>query len=180
MEHTTIYSLENPMPDDKFTQLFDIMERSFPKEEHGTFAMQRAEMYKPDFRCMCYEPDGIPAGFMNYYTFAGEDIVFLEHFAVAQELRGNGAGSRLMQYLKEITAPKMIVLEVEPPEGDIQRRRIAFYQRLGFYLNNGEYFQPAFYGNSSELPLKLMSTEPMDGDKFKYVSNLIRRKAYDK
>ena len=77
MEHTTIYSFENPMPDDKFTQLFDIMERSFPKEEHGTFAMHRTEMSKPDFRCLCYEPNGIPAGFMNYYTFAGENIVFL-------------------------------------------------------------------------------------------------------
>ena len=178
MENTVIYTHENQIPDEKFVQLFSIIDHSFPREEHGSFAMHRAEMRRPEFRCLSYEPDGLPAGFMNYYLFAGENIAFLEHFAVSQELRGNGAGSRIMQYFKEITAPKNIVLEVEPPEGEIQRRRIAFYQRMGFLLNDGEYFQPDFYGKTDGIPLKLMSTKPLDKQDFQRVTKLIHKRVY--
>lgn len=180
MENTVIYTAENRIPDEKFVELFEIMYRSFPQIEHGSFAQHRAEMRKPEFRCLSYEPDGVPAGFMNYYLFEGEGIAFLEHFAVSQELRGNGVGSRLMRYFQDITAPKNIVLEVEPPEGDIQRRRIAFYQRMGFTLNDGEYFQPAFDSKSEVLPLKLMSTKPLDGQEFQRVTRLIHKRVYGK
>lgn len=180
MENTVLYTPQNPMPDEKFSRMFEIMECSFPKAEHGSFNLHRAEMRKPDFRCLCYEPDGIPAGFMNFYMFEGENVAFLEHFAVSQELRGKGVGSGLMRYFREMTAPRNIVLEVEPPEGEVERRRIAFYQRNGFILNNGDYFQPDFYGSDHGLPLKLMSTQPMDEQEFQRVKQLIHRRAYDK
>lgn len=178
MNNTVIYSSKNPMPHEKFMQLFDIMERSFPREEHGSAQLHYSELSRSEFRCLCYEPEGVPAAFMNYYDFSENSVVFLEHFAVEQQLRGNGIGSQLMQYFKEITSPSLIVLEVEPPEGEKERRRIAFYQRMGFVLNSGEYFQPAFHEGMSELPLKLMSTEPLHGARFKETAALIHKKAY--
>ncbi|MGN1338941.1 MAG: GNAT family N-acetyltransferase [Oscillospiraceae bacterium] len=180
MENTVLYTPENQIPDEKFIRLYQIIYRSFPPEEHGSFAQHRAEMRKPEFRCLCCEPDGVPAGFMNYYLFEGENIAFLEHFAMSPELRGNGTGSRLMRYFQDITAPRNIVLEVELPEGEVQRRRIAFYQRMGFALNEGEYFQPAFNPNSQPLPLKLMSTKPLDEQEFRQVTRLIHQRVYGK
>ncbi len=180
MENTVIYNFENPMPDEKFTRLFSIMERAFPPEEHGTAAQHRAEFSRREFHCLCYEPEGAPAGFMSYYRFAEENVVFLEHFAVDQELRGNGVGSRLMRYFKEIVSPALIVLEVEPPEGEAERRRIGFYQRMGFVMNQGEYFQPDFNGTDFRLPLKLMSTAPIDGEEFQQIKVLIHKRAYNR
>lgn len=178
MENTIVYDISNPMPKDKFAKLFDIMESSFPKNEHGSAELHFKEMSRPEFRSLCYEPDGLPAAFMNYYYFPEQELIFLEHFAVKQELRGKGIGAQLMNVLKELTSSSMIVLEVEPPEGEIERRRIAFYRRQGFYLNNGDYFQPDFYGSDSKLPLKLMSTEPMDDAQFDEVMKFIHKRAY--
>lgn len=178
MENTVIYDYQNPMPDEKFSRLFSIMERSFPPEEHGTAAQHHAEFSRREFHCLCYEPYGAPAGFMSYYSFAEENVVFLEHFAVDQELRGNGVGSGLMRYFKEIASPALIVLEVEPPKGEPERRRIGFYQRMGFVLNQGEYFQPDFNGTDFQLPLKLMSTKPIDGEEFQQIKALIHKRVY--
>lgn len=178
MENMIVYDISNPMPKDKFAKLFDIMERSFPRNEHGSAELHFREMSRPDFKSLCYEPDGDLAAFMNYYDFPEQDLIFLEHFAVMEALRGKGIGAQLMSRLKELTSPAMIVLEVEPPKGEIERRRIAFYQRLGFYLNDGDYFQPDFYGSDFRLPLKLMSTEPMDEARFEEVKSFIHKSAY--
>ncbi len=178
MDNIVVYGRENPMPHEKFTRLFDIMERSFPREEHGSARYHYAEQSRREFRCLCYEPEGAPAAFMNYYVFPERDMIFLEHFAVSQQLRGNGIGSRLMRHFKELTSPSMIVLEVEPPEGETECRRISFYQRMGFFLNSGEYFQPAFGKDMPDIPLKLMSTEPLEGARFQDAAALIHKKVY--
>lgn len=180
MENIELYSCKNPMPRKKFSILYKIMEYSFPPTERGSEKLHYSEMSRPEFRCLCYEPDGNPSAFLNYYDFTEQSVVYVEHFAVAQELRGKGTGSALIQYLKKSSAPSIIVLEVELPEGDIQRRRIEFYQRLGFYLNQGDYFQPEFYGNPIQIPMKLMSTEPLDNESFEKVKNLIHQKAYQR
>lgn len=178
IENIIVYSKENPMPENKFKILFEIMEKSFPAEEHGSKRLHCAELLKKEFRCMCYEPQGVPVGFMNYYEFREENLIFLEHFAVNPDIRGNGLGSRLMEHFKEICSPLPIVLEVEPPENEIERRRIEFYKRMGFVLNEGEYFQPPFTEGCPDVPLKLMSTLPLGGDNFKKAADLIHQKVY--
>lgn len=62
------------------------------------------------------------------------DVVFLENFAVRSDCRGQGIGADLLRQVAEIWE-KPQVLEVEIPQTERQRRRIAFYQRCGFFLN---------------------------------------------
>lgn len=50
-----------------------------------------------------------------------------------------------------------MLLEVEPPEGEMQRRRIGFYERNGFCLNHYPYQMPCLHGDGPSLPLLLMS-----------------------
>ncbi len=38
---------------------------------------------------------------------------------------------------------KPVILEVELPTGELEARRIAFYERNGFVMNPFEYMQPA-------------------------------------
>ncbi|MBR7146301.1 MAG: GNAT family N-acetyltransferase, partial [Oscillospiraceae bacterium] len=52
-------------------------------------------------------------------------------FAVREDCRGSGIGSELLDELIG-TLPHPICLEVEPPETEIAKRRIAFYERNGF------------------------------------------------
>ena len=48
------------------------------------------------------------------------------------------------------------VLEVELPDTDIARRRIAFYERIGFVLCEKHYLQPPYNEGFPAVPLRLM------------------------
>lgn len=180
MDYIKHYSHNDPMPRDKFTLLYRILERSFPATERGSEELHYSEFRRPEFRCMCYEPDGIPAAFLNYFYLSDADLVFVEHFAVESTLRGKGTGSEMLRCFLEAATGSLVVLEVEPPEGETEKRRIAFYQRLGMTLNKGEYFQPEFYGKSPAIPLKLMTNRPLDDAEFAKVKQLIHKRIYRK
>ena len=127
--------------------------------------------------CFSY-PEGVPAAFINYYHLRDINALFVEHFASAEELRGKGVGSAVMNSLLEQSGDSLVVLEVEPPEDELSRRRVQLYRRLGFTLNDGSYFQPPFYGNPKPLPLMLMSTRPLSASEFASTAASIHRNVY--
>lgn len=173
-----IYSIENPMPRELFTQLFEIMEYSFPGDERRDFEDHFNEFRNPRFRSLVHTKNGRLAGFMNYWQLTG--IVYLEHFAVAGEFRGQGMGSELMDVLrKTISSP--IILEAEPPEkSETAARRINFYKRLGFHLNEYEYYQPPYHKGEKPVRLMIMSAPaPLLEKEFDVVKTLIYREAYE-
>jgi len=180
MSEYMFYSGSSPMPMEKFSALYRIMEYSFPPTERGSERFHYSEFERREFRCLCYEPEGIPAAFMNYYDLEKNGLVFVEHFAVDESLRGQGRGSDMLQRFMEHYCRSLIVLEVEPPEGEAERRRIAFYQRMGMHLNDGEYFQPEFYGKCAALPLRLMTNRPLSKADFDDVMSTIHREIYRK
>lgn len=155
MNDITIYGGGNPPPAELFDTLFGLMERSFPACERRTKAEHLAEFERPQFRSLCYCPDGKLAGFMNYWDMG--DFVYLEHFAVSPELRGKGIGAALAEELKGLSR-SMIVLEAEPPEqSETAKRRTGFYERLGFYFNPYDYVQPPISKKQPPVPLRLMT-----------------------
>lgn len=60
-----------------------------------------------------------------------------------------------MQCLQALGKP--IVLEIEPPQDDISRRRRAFYERCGFCTTEHAHLQPPYHAGQAELPLVVMS-----------------------
>lgn len=178
MNKITIYSNENPMPRESFERLFKIIEYSFPKNERRGFDEHFDEFKKPLFRSLVREENGNIEGFMNYWQLDG--FVYLEHFAVAKELRGHGLGSELMEKLCGIVKCP-IILEVEPPEtGDAAVHRINFYKRLGFHLNGYEYFQPPYNINEKPVRLMIMSRpSPLSESRFAEIKHILYRDAYE-
>ncbi|MCM1167670.1 MAG: GNAT family N-acetyltransferase [Lachnospiraceae bacterium] len=174
----TVYSAENPMPRELFAQLFKIIEYSFPKNERRGFEEHFGEFQKPPFRSLVCAENGNIAGFMNYWQLTG--FVYLEHFAVAEELRGKGLGAELMNRLYNIVNCP-IILEAEPPElGKTAARRIEFYKRLGFHPNEYEYYQPPYGKNSEPVRLIIMSKpSPLSRERFAEVRAVIYRDAYE-
>ena len=110
MENLITYSKTSPISDEKFDRLFEILEYSFPPCERGSYALHRSEFTRDEFRCMCYEPEGVPAAFINYYHLRDINALFVEHFASAEELRGKGVGSAVMNSLLERSGDSLVVL----------------------------------------------------------------------
>ena len=64
------------------------------------------------------------------------------------------------ELLKEITSfyQKTICLEVEPPADEMTKRRVDFYKRNGFFLNEYPYTQPPISKGKNPVPLMIMSS----------------------
>ena len=93
-------------------------------------------------------------GFILWWNF--ENVAYIEHLATLPRLRGRGYGQHI---LKRFTSkPKIpILLEVEHPDTEMNRRRIDFYQRMGFIVNEYEYKQPPYKKCGDYVPLMLMT-----------------------
>ena len=103
---------------------------------------------------------------------------FLEHFAVHPSYRGMGIGSKL---LKEVISSLsgLCFLEVEPPISELQKRRVEFYKRQGFFINVYQYFQPAFSKTLPAVPLKIMTYgKEIDEKEFLKIKNLVYKEVY--
>jgi hypothetical protein len=83
---------------------------------------------------------------------------FVEHMAIFPEMRGMQAGEKTLDILRNLL-PAPVILEVEPPEDEMSRRRINFYVRNGFYLHDLIYIQPSYHGEKHGPELRLMTTQ---------------------
>ncbi len=152
MDNIDIYSSDNMISEKHFEEMYNILVDSFPSSERRSKAGHLAEFSIPYFRSLCYGTYEVSA-LMNYWEF--DDFIFLEHFAVSKSSRCNGLGTAMMREFSVLAGGKPIILEAEPPKsGELSERRIKFYNRLGFVLNEYEYWQPSL--QEGELPVRLM------------------------
>ena len=151
-----------PITTDHALYLFveKLLHSAFPSDERRDDEQQRAYTDGNDhFHCLLIRDIEEPIGLLTYWDF--KDFVYIEHFAIHKELRNKGYGKQAMQtFLKGMSLP--VVLEVEMPliKGDITHRRIAFYRRQGFSLRRMPYKQPPYRKGDGWLPMKIMSTGP--------------------
>ena len=145
------------MCEDEFEKVFAIMLEAFPIDERRTFDEQKALLSNPIFEIFVCKDDenGEIKGFISTYRF--DDFCFVEHFAVDGKYRNMGLGHEILQELKMRCG--RILLEVEPPTTEQAKRRIVFYERNGFYLNDYAYTQPPISANTKPIPLMIMTTD---------------------
>lgn len=132
---------------------------SFPAEERRPWKNVLGLLSQEDSPYSVYVilRDNEFAGFISWWNFG--NFVYVEHFAVEMEMRGNGVGSKsLRQFVDAVQMP--VVLEVELPQrGEMARRRIAFYTRNGFTAHpHFDYIQPPYGADFPPVPLMLMTT----------------------
>lgn len=159
-----------------FEDVFRLMALSFPENEYRTREDQRALLDDPDYRL--YGLRGEAGVSALCAVWALSDRLFIEHLAVDPSQRNGGVGGRFLDDV--IAACKMpAVLEVEPPETEMARRRIGFYQRHGFFLNDYEYYQPPMRAGQEKLPLLLMTTgAPLNRGEFEALRRDIYARVY--
>lgn len=164
---------------DNFDAVYEIMENSFPPDERRTYEEQKALLKRPDYHI--FIPDlgddsKVIQGFAAMWQF--EEISFIEHLAVDNRLRNLGLGTRMLEDIRKNVSGK-ICLEVELPDTDMAKRRIAFYQRNGFCYNDYPYMQPAISKGRNPIPLRIMTTgERLCEEEFNYVKDILYKKVY--
>ena len=139
-----------------FDKVFGLIESSFPIDEYRTYDGQRALLNDP-----AYEIYVLPGADESIMAFMAvwelEPFVFLEHFAVDPVYRNNGVGTQLLDELMSMSG-KMVCLEAELPDKAMASRRIGFYERSGFFLNEYPYAQPPLAEGRKPVPLAIMSS----------------------
>jgi len=162
-----------------FESFFRLLSEAFPSIERRSYEDQKKLLCDNSYNIIMDndndEDENITAFIANWEF---DNFSFIEHFAVDRKMRGNGMGtSMLKDYLKRCNKP--IFLEVELPKNDISIRRIEFYKRLGFHLNNFEYLQPPLQKQHDFLPLKVMSyPQSVDEQEFINFKNKVYEKVY--
>lgn len=130
---------------------------AFPEEERREVEDWRHLcLAEPQFTVYEITLDNKFAGLLTVWQFDG--FRYVEHFTTTVDVRGKGIGTQALACLIETDASP-VVLEVELPNTEIARRRIAFYERNGFTLNSADYQQPPYRPNAQWFPLRLMSTD---------------------
>ncbi|MCI8448180.1 MAG: hypothetical protein HFH30_07230, partial [Eubacterium sp.] len=72
-----------------------------------------------------------------------------------------------------------ICLEVELPENDLAKRRIRFYERNGFFLNQYPYVQPSISKGRSPIPLLIMTSgQPVSEKIFQEIKSTLYEYVY--
>lgn len=163
--------LEKILKEESFTEIYQIMEQSFPKCEIRTYEKAIKLLNNPRYYIYAArKEDRSICGFISSWHF--EKFIFVEHFAVLNDMRGGGIGSRMMrEYLGQNKLP--VYLEVEAADTAITKRRISFYQRLGFILTDFGYIQPNLQKSDQKVFLNIMGypygPTKSEFDKFKEV-----------
>ena len=141
-----IVSKEDPV----FHLCWDLYCSAFPLEERRELDYQLETLESPYFSFdAIYDCDKL-VGFIGLWEF--DEIIYIEHLAIFDNMRNGGYGRKVLADLAARTS-KMILLEVEHPEEEIQHRRINFYKKQGFVMNDHFYAHPSYHG---EDPVELL------------------------
>lgn len=162
--------------ENSFDDIFNIMEKSFPITEIRTYKDQKNLLNNKLYKLYGCKNEIIYA-FAAIWEF--DTFIFVEHIATHFSQRGKGTGIKMIDEIKEIFK-KPIVLEVEPPETEIAQRRIKFYERAGFILNNFEYMQPPLRKENPFIPLLIMTyPKKIDENEFNCYKNELYKNVYN-
>lgn len=160
-----------------FDKIYDIMDMSFPRDEYRPYDEQKELLNDPAYSIyVLYNEAHDIKAFIAVWEF--DDFVFIEHLAVHPEFRNCGKGSYILNEVIGLF-DKTVCLEVEPPETELAKRRIGFYQRNNFVLNNYPYMQPSISKGRKAIPLIIMtSNSKVDKDTFERMKDVLYTKVY--
>ncbi len=133
-----VKSEQNPY----FGFFWELYVSSFPEEERRGMDYQLRTLEKENYYLEILLNESEAIGFIAWWDFG--DIRYIEHFAMSAECRGKGYGEESLRDFVAQSA-KTVLLEVEHPTSDINRRRIAFYERNGFVLTPHAYAHPSYH-----------------------------------
>ena len=172
MRFISIRSTDTP----HFRRAWSLYTSAFPPDERRTLAQQRMLLSRRSYRFRAVYERSLFVGMFSAWHL--DDLLLIEHLAVVESVQGTGLGSAIMKRIIAV-ARLPIVLEVERPHDALSRRRIAFYERLGFCLNRYAYTQPPYGKGKRAVPMYLMSSpKPLSQADFVAIREQLHTKVY--
>lgn len=153
-------------------------EGAFPLDERRDFADLVRLLSCPDMHLCALLNDDSLVGFILYWQW--DEVIFVEHFAIAPNERGKQFGQQALTKLLELPF-QYCLLEVERPVDETGYRRIRFYERQGFTLNPFDYIQPPYQPDKAPVPMRFMSIPALpDSTTYEQFSVLIKEQVYER
>ncbi len=142
-----------PVAEEKISSVYKRIIDAFPYEERRDECDEAKCFLKSQFNFCEITDSGESVGLIVFWVF--ESFLFVEHIAINKEIRSKGYGSKTIELIKtKYNLP--IILEAESPETEMQKKRIKFYENLGFKVNSYDYTQPSYH-NAESVPLLVLS-----------------------
>ena len=166
-----------PVEEKDYDACFTRMETAFPYNERRD-REQWTQLFKfNEFHCYFLQ-DELNANIVGFVTFwKYDEFVFIEHLAIDVKFRGKGYGTEFLKDFRLLNKTN-IILEVEPPVSEQAIKRIKFYRKSGFFLNDGFYYEQPSYHKAERVPLILMSTVPLRKEDFNKFIERTRSNCY--
>jgi len=153
MDQLKVHSILN-QEDQNFAEFWKIYSDSFPIIERRTLAQQTALFNKSGYQLKDYTTDNHFIGFISYWKT--KEFIFIEHLAISPEFRSKGLGNAVLKSFNKNTI-KPIILEIELPSDTNTRRRLHFYESLGYKSNDHNHCQPPYHKGDEPIPMKILS-----------------------
>lgn len=131
-----------------------IYESSFPEDERRKWIQFIDLLHNSQFKLHEIYIQEKFIGFISVWDLM--EFSFIEHFAIQATEQGKGYGTQALNRVLSMNS-KPVILEVEEPFTETARKRISFYERLSFSINNQSYFQPPYSPDKSSVKMMLMS-----------------------
>ena len=152
----------------------NLFEEAFPEQERPPFSSLR-QRDAGTFHFLVAENGDDPVGILTYWTF--DDLVYVEHFAIDEELRNQGLGKAVfLNFLSQ--QQEQVVLEVEFPDTEEADHRVEFYASMGLYQNPYDYYQPSYHCDDRTVPMMIMSKMELDDDEFEEMRKILYKEVY--
>lgn len=131
-----------------------LLHAAFPADERRPDGdIDRLFDTEPRFRAYIALADDTAVGVISVWTLG--QVAYIEHLATLDVFRGRGYGAEIVRL---VTAEHpYAILEVEPDDNTLAHRRIEFYRRSGFTLQDCHYVQPSYGEGLKSLPMRIMT-----------------------
>lgn len=139
--------------DADWKQIWKIYESSFPDFEIRTKETQKRLLSEKDYYCTAILEYDELVGILFYWET--DRMNYIEHLAIHPDKRGQDYGSQIMNNFCD--TEKLTLLEIDPPEDEISKKRLRFYENLGFVMNDYHFVHPSFLKEQKHHKLMILS-----------------------
>lgn len=169
----------NIIPSDSklWEQAWRLYSESFPEHERRRISSHRRAVEDPRFHTRVAVENGNLLGLIFYWNF-GDKKIFIEHIAVNPLMRCQNIGSAILSTFITQNPDTDIILEIAPPVDEESSRRLRFYEKLGFVVNDFAYVHPSYQKKGPAHELVILSfPAPMSAGEFEQFCEFMRDNA---
>ncbi len=177
-----IFNFPDFSPSFQENRLRAIYEEAFPQSERRSWQSIRELAAYGRLDAMAVTHEGDAVGLVTIWKFPAPGTgawIYIEHLALAPELRGRGLGTAVMEEIKRLYGLP-IVLEAEPAGSTPQAHaRLRFYKRLGFEVHDTfPYIQPPYAPGLPSVMLNLLTFNLPQEVSLSEIASTLHREVY--